>query len=584
MRAGQSAGAGNYLAIDKFFSDGYNKDGVNARREENKMGYYLNPKDVLDLYRKESEKPYFVDKTALLDKISDMLDHGGYNIAVTRPRRFGKTIVAAMIGSFYGKGTDSKEMFSHMKISGYRDYEKHMNRYNLIYIDFSRDVFSCHSYKEYISTIKKRLFDDLKEAYPDVNIREADTIGSSLRVVSMANNNVKFMLVFDEWDYVFHRDYFTEEDRGKFTAFLGDLTKGRAYAKFVWLTGVLPIKKYSVSDTMNHFDEYNMSDSDMYGRYFGFTGDEVDELYRRYLKIHERPAFSREDLREWYDGYQTDDGDSLYNPNSVVQALMRNKLTTYWARAGEYEELKEYVLNDIDGVREAVMLLAAGEPVRAHISEYAATATKLKRRDEILSVMTVYGYLNYHDGCVRIPNKELEIEFQKIVQEEPKFSYMRKLEKESARILQATYEGDEKTVAEVLSFVHTTESPLKAYHDETELSGSVKLAYIAARNKYDIRREDQAGIGYVDYIFYPHNRSDDGIIIELKVDSSPETALKQIKDKNYALRFRGKLGEQPGTTGRIILVGIGYDRKDKTHRCRIEVLDSIRDASTSNIK
>ncbi|MCC8082210.1 MAG: ATP-binding protein [Lachnospiraceae bacterium] len=548
------------------------------------MGYYLNPTDVLDLYRKESEKPYFIDKTELLDKISDMLDHGGYYIAVTRPRRFGKTTVAAMIGSFYGRGTDSTEMFSHMKISGYKDYDRHRNRYNLIYIDFSRAVEECVSYEEYIKTIKMRLFHDLQEAYPDVAIREEDSLGATLRIISLANHNAKFMMIFDEWDYVFHKDYFTENDRGKFTAFVGGMTKGQAYVKFVWLTGVLPIKKYSVSDTMNHFDEYNMSDSDMYGGYFGFTGDEVDELYQRYLKKYDRPAFSRENLREWYDGYQTDDGDSLYNPNSVVQALMRNKLTTYWARAGEYEELKEYVLNDIDGVREAVMLLAAGESVRAHISEYAATATKLKRRDEILSVMTVYGYLNYHDGCVRIPNKELEIEFQKIVQEEPKFSYMRELEKESARILQATYEGDEKTVAEVLSFVHTTESPLKAYSDEAELSGSVKLAYIAARNKYDIRREDQAGIGYVDYIFYPHNRSDDGIIIELKVDDSPETALKQIKDKNYALRFRGKLGEQPGTTGRIILVGIGYDRKDKMHRCRIEVLDSIRDVSVNSDK
>ncbi|MCD8054918.1 MAG: PD-(D/E)XK nuclease domain-containing protein [Lachnospiraceae bacterium] len=124
----------------------------------------------------------------------------------------------------------------------------------------------------------------------------------------------------------------------------------------------------------------------------------------------------------------------------------------------------------------------------------------------------------------------------------------------------------------MLSFVHTTESPLKAYNDEAELSGSVKLAYIAARNKYDIQREDQAGIGYVDYIFYPRNHSDDGIIVELKVDDSPETALKQIKEKQYALKFQGKIGEAPKTTGRIILVGIGYRRKDKVHRCRIEVL------------
>lgn len=463
-------------------------------------------------------------------------------------------------------------MFSHLKIAREQNYKKHLNQHNLIYIDFSRDVFECESYHEYIGTIKKRLFHDLKEAYPEAGIQEEDSLGAALRIVSLTYKNEKFLLIFDEWDYVFHRDYFSEKDRGKFTAFLGDLTKGRAYVELAYLTGVLPIKKYSASDIMNHFDEYNMANSDVYDKYFGFTNEEVDELYQRYLKNCVTPEFSRLDLADWYDGYQRDNGTSLYNPNSVVRALTRNNIRDYWAKAGEYDELKTYVLNDIDGVRESVMLLVAGESVKADLSEYASTATELKYRDEILSVMTVYGYLNYYDGFVRIPNKELQMEFDRIVQTEPEYSYMRELEKESARILKATYDGDEETVADMLSFVHTTESPLKAYNDEAELSGSVKLAYIAARNKYDIQREDQAGIGYVDYIFYPRNHSDDGIIVELKVDDSPETALKQIKEKQYALKFQEKIGEAPKTTGRIILVGIGYRRKDKVHRCRIEVL------------
>ncbi len=536
------------------------------------MGYYLNPDDIIDIYKRETMKPYFVDKTEFLAELIPLVEQQGSYLSVTRPRRFGKSVTAAMIGSFFGKGVDGTEVFSHLKIAGEKDYRKHLNQHNLIYIDFSRAVEECESYKQYITTIKKRLMRDLKKAYPDVEIDDEDSMGAVLRTISLAHKNEKFLLIFDEWDYVFHKDYFSESDRGKFTAFLGGMTKGMAYVEMAYLTGVLPIKKYSASDTMNHFDEYNMANSDMYDEYFGFTGGEVDELYRRYLKNQAIPGFSREDLADWYDGYQRENGDSIYNPNSVVRALTRNALNSYWAKAGEYDELKDYVLDDIDGVRDAVMMLVAGEPVKANISEYATTAPVLKRRDEILSAMTVYGYLNYHNGCVRIPNRELWEEFDRIIQEEPKYSYMRELEKESARILQATYDGDEETVGKVLAIVHTTESPLKAYNDEAELSGSVKLAYIAARNRYDMQREDQAGTGYVDYIFYPHNRADDGIIIELKVDDSPETALQQIKDKKYALKFQGKIGEQPKTTGRIILVGIGYYRKDKVHRCRIEVL------------
>ncbi|MCD8119572.1 MAG: ATP-binding protein [Lachnospiraceae bacterium] len=536
------------------------------------MGFYLNPTDILELYRKETIKPYFVDKTEMLKELILVLKQGGSNISVTRPRRFGKSVAAAMIGSFFCGGVDGESLFSGLKIGESKEYKKYMNQYNVIYIDFSKGPRNCKSYEQYIEYFEKRFVRDIKKAYPDVIFDDSDSMGEILRTVSMEHDNEKFILVFDEWDYVFHRKYFSEENRGEFTAFLGDLTKGRAYALMTYMTGVLPIKKYSASDTMNHFDEYNMANSLRFSEYFGFTGAEVDELYRRYLNNTPEPLLSRMDLEQWYDGYHNERKMSMYNPNSVVTALTENQPGNYWAKAGEYDELADYVLDDTDGVRDAVMLLVAGEPIAVDISEYASTAPVLKHRDEILSVMTVYGYLNYYEGCVRIPNRELQTEFEKIIRMEPKFDYMRRLEKESMRILKATYEGDVDTISSVLAFVHNSESPLKAYNDEAELSGSVKLAYIAARNRYDMQREDQAGTGYVDYIFYPYNRADDGIILELKCDDSPENALKQIRNKKYAMKFQGKLGEESKTTGRILAVGIGYYRKDKVHRCKIEVM------------
>lgn len=100
----------------------------------------------------------------------------------------------------------------------------------------------------------------------------------------------------------------------------------------------------------------------------------------------------------------------------------------------------------------------------------------------------------------------------------------------------------------------------------------VNLVYLAARDKYRVEREDKAGMGYADFIFYPQRSQDDGIILESKVDSVPEDALRQIKDKNYILRFKGKLGERPKYTGRILGVGISYNRKTKEHFCKVEVL------------
>ena len=538
------------------------------------MGYYLNPGDIVEIYGGEASKPYFVDKTGMLDELIPLVEQRGSFLAVTAPRRFGKSVMAAMIGAYFGKGADASELFDSLKIAQNKKYAEHLNKHNLIYIDFSKDVGKCKTYDEYIETIEERIFTDLKEAYPDVNLDNEISVGAALRVVSLANKNEKFILLFDEWDYIFHRKYFTEQDRGRFTAFLGDMTKGRSYVELAYLTGILPIRKYSSSDTLNNFDEYNMAASDIFGEYLGFTESEVDELYERYLKNCANPAFTREELAQWYDGYHMAGGKSIYNPNSVVKALTRNRINDYWLKFGEYGELSDYVLNDVDGVREDVMMLVAGEAVEANISEYASTAPELTKKNQILSAMVVYGYLNNCDSHVRIPNKELAMEFDNIIQEEPKYSYLRELGKVSKRILQATYDGNEDMVGEMLAIVHTTESPLKAYNDEAELSGSVKLAYIAARDRYDMEREDQAGMGYVDYIFYPHNRADDGIIIELKVDDTPENALKQIKKRDYALKFKGKVGEKPRTTGRIILVGIGYYREDKTHKCKIEIHDA----------
>ena len=76
----------------------------------------------------------------------------------------------------------------------------------------------------------------------------------------------------------------------------------------------------------------------------------------------------------------------------------------------------------------------------------------------------------------------------------------------------------------------------------------------------------------MDFIFYPERKNGDALILELKVDSTPQETIKQIKDKGYALRFKGKIGEKPKYTGRILAVGISYNTKTKEHSCKVEVL------------
>ena len=142
-------------------------------------------------------------------------------------------------------------------------------------------------------------------------------------------------------------------------------------------------------------------------------------------------------------------------------------------------------------------------------------------------------------------------------------------------MLQATIAGDTKTMEEILQFAHDTESPILSYNNEIELSVVVNLCYLSARNKYHMKREEKAGKSFVDLIFYPERKSDDCIILELKVDSTPEEAIDQIKNKNYALCFKGALGEKQMYTGRILAVGISYNKESKKYSCKVEVLEAI---------
>lgn len=126
---------------------------------------------------------------------------------------------------------------------------------------------------------------------------------------------------------------------------------------------------------------------------------------------------------------------------------------------------------------------------------------------------------------------------------------------------------------EILELVHDTEVPILSYNRETELAAIVNLVYLSARDFYRVEREDKAGKGYVDFIFYPEiDKNADAIILELKVDHTPEEAIQQIKDKKYALRFQGKIGEKKKYFGRILAVGISYGKNQKKHSCKVEIL------------
>lgn len=537
------------------------------------MGTYLNSITPYTLYKSESLSPYFVDKTLMLRELFPYVSAGNRHICITRPRRFGKTIMANMISSFFQKASDSSDVFDSLAISQVDDYRRYKNQYNVIRIDFSKMPRNCDSYTQYIERIEALLIEDVKEAYSQVKINEADAVGDILESVFVQCGE-KFIFVLDEWDFIFHRDFINDIDKEKYVAFLSNLLKDRPYVVLSYMTGILPIAKYSSGSELNMFAEFTMVNSPMFGEYFGFTDDEVDDLYRRYIvecdRQHKEKSVTRKGLRDWYNGYYTKSGERVYNPRSVVFALQFNNLANYWTSSGPYDEIYYYIRNNISDVRDDLALMISGESVTAKIQEYAATSMNLSTRDEIYSAMVVYGFLSYLNGKVCIPNRELMEKFDDLLVKNESLGYVYRLAKESEKMLKATLAGDTLTMERILEFAHNTEVPLLSYNHETELSAIVNLVYLAARDSYRVEREDKAGTGYVDFIFYPYDTTADCIILELKVDHTPDEAIAQIIDKKYALKFMPKLAGQKIYTGRILAVGIGYWKESKKHSCKVE--------------
>lgn len=534
----------------------------------------MNNKAAYTLYKNETKQPYFIDKSLILEELFPMVRTGNNHICITRPRRFGKSVMANMIASFFSKAKQSRDLFGTLKISESKEYKKHLNQYAVIHISFNELGGQCNSYRDYIGRIEKRLARDLKTEYPDVELYGDESVVDILLDIFAENDSARFIFVLDEWDFIFHQSFITEDDKKSYLMYLRDLLKDKPYVLLAYMTGILPITKYSSGSELNMFAEFTMASDRRFCEYFGFTSKEVDLLFSRYQKnLSGAGTVTRKGLAYWYDGYYTKSGVQIYNPRSVVRALSDDNLKNYWTSSGPYDEIYFYVKHNVAAIRDDLALLVSETRVPVKICEYAAVSQELKTKDEIFSAMLIYGFLSYQDGQVSVPNKELMDQFSMMLKKEPSFGYVYQLAKESERMLKATLAGDTQTMEQILELAHDTEVPLLSYSNETEFTAVVNLVYLAARDRYRVEREERAGVGYVDFIFYPEiNPDEDGIILELKVDHTPDEAISQIKEKKYAMRFRGKTGETPKYTCRILGVGISYSKMDKKHHCKIEVL------------
>ena len=434
------------------------------------MGLYLNPGNE-EFRNAAIHSKIYVDKTEMIKFTNSQLFGEHKNICVSRPRRFGKSMAANMLVAYYSKGCDSKELFENFKIADDSSFKEHLNKYNVFKINMQEFLSMTQNVDEMLKVLQKRLIKELKYNYPEYV--DCDNLVFAMQDI-FSYTGQSFIVLIDEWDCLFREYKQDEEAQRKYLDFLRVWLKDKGYIALAYMTGILPIKKYGTHSALNMFMEYSMTDPGNMAEYFGFTEKEVENLCIEY-------GISIEETKAWYNGYglyshnkQEDILYSIYNPKSVVEAMLRHRFGNYWNQTETYEALKIYIQMNMDGLKDAIIEILAGNSVRINIGTFHNDMTTFATRDDILTLLVHLGYLTYdvEKESVRIPNKEVAQE------------------------------------------------------------------YINAISTMDWKE-----------------------------------VISQIKDKKYALKFQGKLEEQSKYTGRILAVGIGYDKQTKEHSCKVEVLE-----------
>ncbi len=553
------------------------------------MGIYVNPGN--ESMQSAIRSEIYVDKTGLLGILNKNIGSEKRYFAVSRARRFGKSMAAGMIDAYYSRGCDSKELFEPYEIAKDPDFEKYLNKFNVLHFDVASFLNEQGEISETIKRMDSRLLKDMLGEFP--YLEELSPVSSAGAMAEVyRRDKIQFVVIIDEYDCIIRDAADNEELIRDYLKYLRGFFKTEESKQFLalgYITGILPIKKVDGESDLNNFIEFTMTDPRTLQSYFGFTQEEIDGLCRRYGR-------APEDMRDWYDGYymyaadytseacgggesgrDNEDGSvryfnggfqrlkHIYNPNSAVNAFMYRELVSYWKNTGSFASLRNFITLNHAGLKDDVISMLAGERIGVDITGFQNDVTSFKSKDDVLACLIHMGYLAY-DALRKeafIPNREVAEVFEAAIKTGD-WDDVGDALRRSNEVLRAVKAGDEGKVAKIISESHQDYASIINYNDENALATAIMMSFYTARADYYVKRELPAGRGFADLAFIPKEQGKTpAMIVELKWNRSARAAIKQIKDKSYT----GFLSDYHGE---IILVGINYTKKTGKYTCRIE--------------
>lgn len=489
----------------------------------------------------------YIDKTAYIYR---MANSDGKYFFLSRPRRFGKSLLVSTLLSYFG---GRKELFKGLAID---NLENEWAEYPVLHFDLSggkhQEEDQLNRYLDFILKDNERRFGVECDAV-DANVRLANLIASVYK-----KTGKQVVVLIDEYDAplldVVHQDERLESLRHLMRNFYSPLKQCEPMLRFVFLTGITKFSQLSIFSELNNITNISMDEA--YAGICGITKEELltqmsDDIDRLAEKLSITREAAIQQLKDNYDGYHfTYPSPDIFNPYSLLNCFSKEKIGAYWFVSGTptflIEMMRKFGTTPMD----------IGESEMADVSDFDAPTETM---ESIVPLLYQSGYVTIKDYDeetnlyeLGIPNKEIRIGLFKSLL--PNY-LTRSSQRGKVAIAQMSVlikNGDIDGALELFrTFLATV-----PYCENTKYEGHFQqLMYVvfALLTDYRILVEQRTSKGRTDITL---ETQDSIYIMELKFGNTADEALAQINANHYADAFAM-------SNKKTIKVGIGFDVKDE---------------------
>lgn len=516
--------------------------------------FALGNTDLADILKKNR---FYIDKTQFL---ADWWRIGSLVTLITRPRRFGKTLMINTVERFFSlRFSDQEQVFKNFKVWEDSSMSMLAGKLPVISLSFAnvkgqdfqsvreliiQTLLELRNQFDFIRT-SQHLTEEERQFFANFSAKVSDSEAQyflfNLSQALCKHYGSRVIILIDEYDTPMHEAWLNGY-WSKLSSFLqpllGKALKDNAYLERGLLTGITRIAKESIFSDLNHLDVITTV-SDDYSTAFGFTESEV------FAAMDRCGLSDRRNVKDWYDGFTFGHSHGIYNPWSILNYLKEKQFAPYWANTSSNALAGQLIREGSKKVKQDFERLLRGETIVTTLSESIVFQDLKSNTSSLWSLLLASGYLkiagtaanqNYH---LALTNREVREMFEDLIRrwfDDDNDSYADFVDTLLSGDVWAMNETMNALTQSVFSFFDTNaEQPEKFYH------GFVLGLLVTLKDRFIITSNRESGFGRYDVILEPRDKAkDEAFILEFKIhrtgtlEDSLKLAHEQIRTKNYA--------------------------------------------------